>query len=251
MIEGMPRTRLLASSPSSELRLGFYPPECAQAPHSHDVPVVSLVVAGMVSESVGTRETVARPGWLSVKPPGVRHSDGYGRDGAIILSAPVRDPRLWNAGVASPEWRWRPLSSGIAAQIVTSARHAESSDDVVADMLAATEDNGALPAIPLWLKRVAQRLYEEPALPISTIAAEAAVHRVHLARAFRRHFGTTPRAFRLAAKLSRGLGLALFDRVGGTFAAHGGGFADESHMVRTLKQSTGFSLAELRRLIGH
>jgi AraC family transcriptional regulator len=244
------RTRVLASSPECDLRLSFYRPECGQPEHAHDVPVVSLVLSGLVGETVGSRETIARSGWVSLKPPGVRHSDGYGRDGALILAVVVRDPALWRAAVARPEWQWRPIGGVATAKIVRqAAQHSGSATEAIADMLAAaTEPHDPTSPVPSWLQRVAQRLCEDSSAAISTIAAAEDVHPVHLARLFHRHFGTSPRRFRLAAKTSAAIRLALCHGKSGAAAAYASGFADESHMLRSVKRGTGFRLSELRPL---
>lgn len=69
-------------------------------------------------------------------------------------------------------------------------------DDIVLAMLAdfvrhpGVRVNGAAPP---WLERVTERIHDEfgRTLRLSDLASTAGVHRVHLARAFRGHYGCT------------------------------------------------------------
>ena len=80
------------------------------------------------------------------------------------------------------------------------------------------------------------------ALSLGDLAREAGVHPVHLARAFRRWFGTTPgeylRARRIGWAASR---LATDPSVPITEVALAAGFYDHSHFHRTFAARIGLS----------
>ncbi|HEX8668775.1 MAG TPA: AraC family transcriptional regulator [Allosphingosinicella sp.] len=248
------RTAVLESASAFELRLGTYSPGSYQAPHAHSLPVVSLILSGRVGETVGRREGGGELAWMSVKPPDVRHSDAYGPEGAIILSAVIRDPALWALSSGPSEWRWRPLAALRHREIVShlaAVGRGASGDDLVSELLAtAVEAPAATGAPPAWLRRVAERLREEPEVPVASIAAAEGVHRVYLARSFRRWYGVSPRTFRRRAKTSTALGDTLFRGEPPARSAHGAGFADQSHMARAIREATGLPLFGLRALLG-
>jgi AraC family transcriptional regulator len=244
---------MLATSRATDLRLTFYLPNCEQPTHEHEVGQVWLLLAGTLRETVWGQEVLARPGWVSIKPPSLSHSDRYGPDGALVLLSRVHDAKLWRQ-LGSAEWGCQPLPQKATARILASTNSAASSvDDFVVGMLGAAQEHvhyqrSSVPA-PAWLQRAADRLWNEPALTIATLAQSEQLHPVYLARAFRRYFGTSPRALRLAAKTSSAICGFLSDGRTGAAAAQAGGFADQSHMLRTIKQGTGFRLADLEPLI--
>jgi AraC family transcriptional regulator len=101
---------------------------------------------------------------------------------------------------------------------------------------------------PAWLTEahaiLGRTFAEKPSL--SDVAAEVGVHPVHLARAFRHHFGVSVgehvRALRVAYARERiAAGVAL------TVVAAEAGFADQSHFTRTFTRLLGISPAEYRR----
>lgn len=122
--------------------------------------------------------------------------------------------------------------------------------ETIADMLAAaTETRSCGLATPPWLERVAERLHCDPTARISLIASDEGVHPVYLARMFRRHFGRSPRSWRLAAKASSAIGGVLAHGRNGADAAQAAGFADESHMLRSVRDCTGLPLSAYRALL--
>lgn len=100
-----------------------------------------------------------------------------------------------------------------------------------------------------WLERVREEIaarYDQP-LSVTGLAALVGVHPAHLSRAFHRRFGSPVLAFiretrvRAAADLLRRSSLSLAD------VAAGSGFADQSHLTRVFKRSTGLTPARYRR----
>jgi AraC family transcriptional regulator len=101
---------------------------------------------------------------------------------------------------------------------------------------------------PRWLRLVEEQLRARPDLTLSAVAADAGVHPVYLARAFRRWHGGTPSAFRLLQRTSAAVGAALWSGKAASAVAHEVGFADQSHMARSIRSATGYSLSELRHM---
>ena len=116
-------------------------------------------------------------------------------------------------------------------------------------------DPGAGRAEPAWLKRVVARLRDDPAARVSvaSLAAEAGVHPVHLARVFRRHRGETIASYVRRVRVQRAARLLarrdadVANTASLASVASALGFADQSHMTRAFRRVAGTTPAVLRR----
>jgi AraC family transcriptional regulator len=125
---------------------------------------------------------------------------------------------------------------------------------LVAEVLALVEgDNeragGTRP--PAWLLAARDRVHAAYAGPcrVAELADEAGVHRVHLARAFRRHFGCSITEYRQRLRLrAAAAGLAKDGRLVSAVAADAG-FADHSHLCRAFRAVVGVAPAGYRALV--
>ncbi len=238
---------LLYESAGVTCALGFYREGSVQALHSHPTPTVSLLLSGTVHEVVGRAEVTAGASSISIKPPGVPHSDVYGRNGALTLSVAIHDPHHWAAMVPSAEWNWQPLMRRDYNDVLASFASPDRLCDATFELLALgtrVERRKGVP--PRWLRRVEERLSDCPDSPLSVVAADAGVHPVYLARAFRGWYGVSPSAFRLVQRTSAAIGAALWSHKAASSIALEVGFADQSHMARSIRSATGHSLSELR-----
>ena len=94
---------------------------------------------------------------------------------------------------------------------------------------------------PKWLERVRDILEQRFAEPfkLSEIAAEAGVHPVHLAREFRKYYGTSVGEYLRRVRIEYACRELMGSDAAVTNIAFAAGFADQSHFSRTFKRLCG------------
>jgi AraC-like DNA-binding protein len=169
----------------------------------------------------------------------------------VFRAAAEADPTLTRLDAprsAPPNWLAFQLHAELEAADDLAPLSVESA---VLELLAALAGGPALEARgapPPWLERVKERIQDEfkRTLTLAALAETAAVHRVHLARAFRQHYGCTVGDYirrrrvefashRLTATAGR-LSDIAFDA----------GFADQSHFTNTFRRLVGLPPAAFR-----
>ena len=226
--------------------------------HAHDHASVSVVLAGGLAERVGRREVEAGPFSVVVKPAEVAHEDRFGRAGARMLGVDltaeaVRDLPGWREGGAGWRWHHAPEGTERAVRMGLDALAETPDETAVADAIAAllhtaTVASGALPP---WLARVREHLHDawREAPTVSALADEAGVHRVHLARRFRQHLGTTVTAYLRGLRVqSAAHALAAGDAPLAQIALDAG-FADQPHFSRSFRRATGLAPGAYRQRV--
>lgn len=237
------RTRPAGDFLLSETR---YSSEAALATHAHEYACVVVVLEGSFEERHEAKTRTIVPGTVIVRPEGEPHSDRFAPGGGRCLN--VELPPQWlgkmrDVAVRSTASRGGPfalLGRRLHLELVqgdgVSALAVES---LVLALLAGLdgEERRSAAAAPRWLVRARDRIHDDPAarVTLAELAADAGVHPVHLATAFRRFFGqpvaATLRQLRLelaCRELSRS-DVSIAD------VASLAGFADQSHLGRALK----------------
>jgi AraC-like DNA-binding protein len=106
---------------------------------------------------------------------------------------------------------------------------------------------------PQWLERVRNILEQRFAEPykLSEIAAEAGVHPVHLAREFRKYYGTSVGEYLRRVRIEYACRELMGSNAAVTNIAFAAGFADQSHFSRTFKRLCGTTPGRYRGLFCH
>jgi AraC family transcriptional regulator len=225
-------------------RLHASAPAHSVTPHQHLDAHFVLVLAGRYRSAA--HGEVLGPGALVWNPAGTEHRDHFttGQGCFLALSLPAAPAAALGLGEGVPRLL-RAQAQHIAQAMVAMPTEAGAGDlldlELRAHQLCLSAGAAAAPdaagrRAPPWLRRCMERLLEpgEAATSLAALAAEAGVHPVSLARAFRRHYGLSPGQLqrrhqlnRAAVRLKRGESPAA--------VAAACGFADQSHFTRCFR----------------
>ncbi len=220
--------------------------------HAHESTHLCAVIDGGMSEAVykGTEEL--GPGSIRLSPAS-RHRIDFGPDTRCLVFAvddaavrPLRrsvffrgEPRLARLARAADAATRRP---GPDRGLIL--------DDVLAELLAQIERirDGRTAPTPPWLVQVRDMLHDTPGpTPVSDLARGAGVHRVHLARAFRDHYGISVTRYAQRLRLRRAIDLLVRSSEPISVVAARTGYADQSHLTRTVRSVLGTTPSRIRR----
>jgi AraC family transcriptional regulator len=224
--------------------------------HAHALPSMSVLIHGALRERAGRATETALPFSVSFMAADVRHDDEFGPEGATMFQVffTPEDRGLIDACSAMSGWSWSHAGA-IGRQFARLAMEFRENKNVdlyeqrVVDILAtgASDDRARGPA-PAWLDDIRELIDDLDGWPrVADIAATARVHRVYLARQFRRYFGCSVsdyiRRRRVQAAASR------ISTRGKTLSevAHECGFHDHSHLCRAFRRECAMSPSEFAR----
>jgi len=235
-----------------------YPAGLRLAEHAHENACLTVILAGSVAESGSdVRSQSCAEGTLVLRPWGLPHEDRVGPRGVRLLE--IEFGAAWAQDSALRETLSRsvivrhPRLAELSGQIRMEMRSTDAARVLVLEGLGLELMGSALRVAddadsPGWLAHVVHRLESMEGLPsLQELAAEAGVHPVSLARAFRRRYGVTPGVFSRRARIRRAA-VVLRERPGQSIAqvAHEAGFYDQSHFGRVFKSVMGVSPARYR-----
>jgi len=187
------------------------------------------------------------------------HADEFYGDGGLLLDLEI--DRAWLDGAAQALTltpRSRMFCGGLAyslgLQLYCALAETQPPIEDMATELLSFFFSGTLERQPPgWFRRALETVdaVEGQPLSLASLAREAGVHPVHMARSFRRFQGCTFGDCVAKARVRRALELLRIS--GHTIAdvAFSCGFADHAHLCRTFKRATGLTpLAYRRKLLG-
>jgi AraC family transcriptional regulator len=234
---------------------GLYAPHARIYAHAHRAPYFCVVLGGAFEELTMGRWESCGPGTVVFHPTHEEHADRMGAAGArcfnlelgLQLAARLEaESALPGSRVMLPAGRAAALAvrhrPGRSA-VVDPALDALAIEDTLLAMLA--ELPGQNPTghgaerPPRWLDRATERLREPDPPRVTELAAEAGVHPVYFARAFRAATRLTPSTFAVRARLERAAAAMLASNATISSIAHAAGFADHSHFCRQFRRTFG------------
>jgi AraC family transcriptional regulator len=230
--------------------------------HSHELAGLLFTLRGSSTEGFTKTRFDQTEGGVILRPAGERHWNAYCDRGAKGFSIELtadwleRDPRVGllfdrllflQSGVLTllaqrvyREW----LQGDTASQIAIPALVMEMAAHLIREREARTD------VAPPWLRHVKQRLDDgfgdTPTL--TELARIGEVHPTHLARQFRRHYGTTIGQYLRKRRIDAAAGMLAGSSRSLTEIALATGFSHHAHFATVFKRFTGLTPGDFRRL---
>lgn len=227
----------------------YRPPGLVLPPHFHEHANIALAVEGSFIETIGPKPYEVNPNSVIFRPAGERHSNRYGKTAAQCLIIEVRPQRLAELRqVTSILDHASYVPAGLVSHLALRVLGEFRTPDAVAplaiealtlEMLVQSARRGS--AIernpPQWLRQANEVVRERFAhsLSLSGVAELVGVHPAHLAKMFRKQYGSTLGDYVRRLRLDYALQLLARSQNSLTTIALAAGFYDQSHFARFFK----------------
>ena len=234
-----------------------YPPGLYMAPHRDKLSRISIILDGELSESTQDRSVVASRNYVVIKPNQVVHENRFGSGPLRLLSISFNDNDLFGERFKKWQWIHHPAIHVMAVRLWAEIQRVQNEKTLtgVLDQFFITlsgirqQDDEATVVWPAAVKQALTSNLDEPQ-SITALSEQLYLHRVSMARGFRKIYGLSPVQFRNYTRVMTALEeLATSDKSLAAIA-YETGFADQSHLTRTLRSLAGCTPAEFRRLLG-
>lgn len=225
--------------------------------HAHDTVHVAVVLTGGFAEREGSGWRDMTPGLLRVSAA-ASHDLAFGSHttSCLVIEAESQLAVPTLEALARPQFlSLDPWLHQLVHRIAEGHRH-DAGDatlrlsSLCTEMFAQLERrlDGRKAPPPPWLAQVRERLHDARGMvSVSELARGAQVHRVHLARAFRDHFGVPITVYARRIQLDTAQQLLLTSALPLSQVAAVAGFADQSHLTRAMRATLGWTPGSVRR----
>jgi AraC family transcriptional regulator len=222
--------------------------------HEHDSTHICVVLGGGFIERQTSGWRDVGPGTLRVSGA-ARHDIDFSSHGAECLVIESIDFTL-----RTPAPRFfdhEPRLEKIARAIHSAERQTDPEstiliEDLTCELLAqiSRRIDGRPAHTPSWLSEIRDRIHDDRSFAsVESLARDAQVHRVHLARAFHDHYGTSVTRYIRSVRARRALSLIISNAAGLSQIAARAGYSDQSHLTREIRTMTGKTPGALRSML--
>jgi AraC family transcriptional regulator len=241
-------------------RVTDYPARGMMAPHHHQEPSFIVVLGGRYLERIQGSEVEHNPGHMLFYPAFATHSQRFGPSGSRKLvftpdGSALEHLRDRGVSLDTPRYVAAPAISQLAYRAMAEVHNNDvfaplALEGVLMELIAtfARKERRESPAAPPFWVRAARDFVREHAdenQSLETIAAITRRHPAHLAKEFRRHFGTTIGAYRRQLRLHQSEAM-LLRNIDLTEIALACGFANHAHFCRSFKAAYGITPSQFR-----
>ena len=220
--------------------------------HEHDMTHICVVLEGGFVERDKRSWRDVGPGTVRVSGA-ARHDIDFSPAGGTCLVLEVDDSPFDGLSSATFIENDNRLG-GIAREIQKCTSKHDPANEVLTDNLT-TEFlaqivrrlNGKTAAPPPWLERIREVIHDTTgSTSVEDLAREAGVHRVHLARTFRDHYGVPVTRYARQVRVQSALTLLATGSISLSQLAFETGFADQSHLTREVRAAVGATPGAIR-----
>ena len=229
--------------------------------HCHELANIAFVLSGSFTEVLDRKSIECEPQSLLIKPAGEAHANRYGQagmhcllieltnqqsDAGFVYSRALNEVTHLRIGnMAALGWRiykeLRLMDSATPLAI----------EGLILELLAtiSRQRNVSIGRVPpYWLNQVKDLLetHFSQEMKLARLAALVNVHPVHLARAFRQHFGCTIGDYVRNVRINFACDQLRHSDKSIAEIALAAGFADQSHFSRVLKMNFGVTPKQFR-----
>ena len=220
--------------------------------HEHHMTHICVVLDGGFIERDKRSWRDVAPGTVRVSG-GARHDIDFSPNGATCLVLEIDDPPF--GGLSAARFIEKDARLGaIARQIGHSTTKRDPAarihtDNLTTEFLAqiVRRLNGKTTTPPPWLERIRDLIHDNTgSTSVEDLAREAGVHRVHLARTFRDHYGVPVTRYARQVRVQSALTLLATGSISLSQLAFETGFADQSHLTREVRAAVGATPGAIR-----
>lgn len=220
--------------------------------HEHDMSHICVVLDGGFAERDKRTWRDVGPGTVRVSGA-ARHDIDFSPTGATCLVLEIDEPivdRHSPATFIENDIRLGRVAREIQqATLKRDPAHRVLTDNLTTEFLAQIlrRLNGRTAAPPPWLERIRELIHDTTgAASVEDLAREAGVHRVHLARTFRDHYGVPVTRYARQVRVHSALTLIATGSLPLAQLAAESGFADQSHLTREVRAAVGTTPGAIR-----